>query len=112
MQTCVRERWWNVECNFMNYPHTLFHPHLSTPLLLPINTTTNNTKGCAREDYAGVNARISAVADWIEQQICELSNFPPNTCPSKTPPISYAQEPVSGSNGGSTGTFCRSDIVS
>lgn len=49
-------------------------------------------EGCAREDYSGVNARISAVTDWIDQKICELSKFRPATCPSKVPPVSNAEE--------------------
>lgn len=36
--------------------------------------------GCALPDYAGVNSRVSAVYEWIEQQICELSDFPPARC--------------------------------
>ncbi|CAB9510498.1 Coagulation factor IX (Fragment) [Seminavis robusta] len=53
-------------------------------------------EGCAREDYAGVNARIDAVADWIDVQICDYSDFPPASCPSKTPPVSNAQSPDAG----------------
>lgn len=60
-------------------------------------------EGCAREDYAGVNARISAVTDWIDQQICELSTFRPSTCPSRTPPVSNAQSPPASTPGGSAG---------
>lgn len=50
-------------------------------------------EGCAREDYSGVNARISAVTDWIDQKICELSKFRPATCPSRVPPVSSAEGP-------------------
>jgi len=32
--------------------------------------------GCARENYAGVNSRVSYAADWIAQAKCEFSNFP------------------------------------
>lgn len=42
--------------------------------------------GCAREDYSGVNVRISAVVDWIDETICNISSFPPSTCPNRTPP--------------------------
>lgn len=31
--------------------------------------------GCAREDYAGVYAKVSAVQEWLETNICELSDF-------------------------------------
>ena len=36
--------------------------------------------GCGREDYSGVNTRISSVVDWIDEQICILSNVPPASC--------------------------------
>ena len=49
-------------------------------------------EGCARADYSGVNAEISAVIDWIESTICQESAVPPVTCPSKTPPMSSAIE--------------------
>lgn len=44
--------------------------------------------GCARASYAGVNARISNMIDWINEQVCALSEFPPPGCaamPSRTP---------------------------
>jgi hypothetical protein len=34
--------------------------------------------GCAR--FPGVYARVSAVSDWIQEQICELSSQPPIEC--------------------------------
>jgi trypsin len=40
--------------------------------------------GCARPGLYGVNARVSAVADWIQTQICELASNPPSTCPPST----------------------------
>jgi secreted trypsin-like serine protease len=36
--------------------------------------------GCARADFAGVNARVSAALDWIDQSVCQLSRTPPATC--------------------------------
>ncbi|CAB9525421.1 Coagulation factor IX (Fragment) [Seminavis robusta] len=36
--------------------------------------------GCARPGLYGVNARVSAAYDWIQLQICELSDNPPATC--------------------------------
>lgn len=39
--------------------------------------------GCARADYNGVYARVSAVTEWIEEQICVLSDNPPEGCPPK-----------------------------
>ncbi|CAB9504563.1 Vitamin K-dependent protein C (Fragment) [Seminavis robusta] len=36
--------------------------------------------GCAQAEYAGVNSRISAVSEWIDEMVCELSDNPPATC--------------------------------
>lgn len=36
--------------------------------------------GCARKQYAGVNSRVSAVADWIDREICLGSDYPPDNC--------------------------------
>jgi len=36
--------------------------------------------GCASPDYAGVNSRISSVIDWIDDMVCELSEYPPPRC--------------------------------
>jgi secreted trypsin-like serine protease len=38
--------------------------------------------GCGRPDYAGVYSRVSVVGDWINEQICELSDNPPDFCSS------------------------------
>jgi trypsin len=40
--------------------------------------------GCARPGLYGVNARVSAVADWVQTQICELASNPPTSCPPST----------------------------
>jgi hypothetical protein len=36
--------------------------------------------GCAEANFFGANARVSAVADWIQGQVCRLSSYPPSTC--------------------------------
>jgi Trypsin len=66
-------------------------------------------EGCARDNYSGVNAEISAVINWIETTICQESAFPPATCPSRTPPMSSSttqqgdsSTTTSGTNPGST----------
>ena len=51
--------------------------------------------GCARDNYAGVNARVSAAADWIDEWICQNSAFPPPTCsndtlPTRTPSTEFS----------------------
>jgi hypothetical protein len=42
--------------------------------------------GCAREDRPGVYARVSAVSDWIYQEICRMSDRPPPACDEATVP--------------------------
>lgn len=39
--------------------------------------------GCARANYNGVYARVSSVTEWIEDQICKLSAYPPEGCPTQ-----------------------------
>ena len=41
--------------------------------------------GCAQANYAGANSRISTVTEWIDDQICELSDNPPPRCGTKQP---------------------------
>jgi Trypsin len=36
--------------------------------------------GCAEPNYFGANTRVSAAYDWIHQQVCRLSSYPPSTC--------------------------------
>jgi Trypsin len=36
--------------------------------------------GCGRVEYSGVYARVSAVMDWIQAQVCSLSSEPPEYC--------------------------------
>ncbi|CAB9507333.1 Plasminogen (Fragment) [Seminavis robusta] len=40
-------------------------------------------QGCAQADHAGIGSRVSAIADWIDAQICRLSAFPPTSCTPK-----------------------------
>jgi trypsin len=44
--------------------------------------------GCGREGFPGVNSRVSAVADWIDAEICRGSAFPPPACPRKSQTVS------------------------
>ncbi|KAG7347620.1 trypsin [Nitzschia inconspicua] len=39
--------------------------------------------GCRANQIPDGYARTSAMSDWIQQQICELSEFPPANCPSQ-----------------------------
>lgn len=53
-----------------------------TPLLIgnTIVGVTNDGVGCARPDVPAYNARVSAHADWIDESLCALSDFPPSFC--------------------------------
>uniref|UniRef100_A0A7S3L5L1 Peptidase S1 domain-containing protein n=1 Tax=Amphora coffeiformis TaxID=265554 RepID=A0A7S3L5L1_9STRA len=57
--------------------------------------------GCADPIFPAVNARVSAVSDWIDAQVCSLSDFPPEDfyCNGRPtpPPIPL---PISKSMGG------------
>lgn len=37
-------------------------------------------RGCGETDYPGVYSRVSAVADWVADEICRNSCFPPASC--------------------------------
>lgn len=50
--------------------------------------------GCAEVGYPGVYARVSGVIDWINQQICNLSAFPPLSCPPRPPTLSPSKQPT------------------
>ena len=51
--------------------------------------------GCARPDKPGAYSRISTAYDWIQDELCDLSNNPPLTCkqPSKSPTTPPTQLP-------------------
>jgi trypsin len=53
-----------------------------TPLLVgnSIVGVTNDGVGCGRPNVPSYNARVSAHADWIDETLCALSNFPPSFC--------------------------------
>jgi hypothetical protein len=56
--------------------------------------------GCAEADFPGVYSKVSAVEPWIKEQICDLSDFPPDYCfdtptpPSPTPPSPAPPSPT------------------
>lgn len=37
-------------------------------------------KGCGQSGWPGVYSKVSGTIDWINQQICELSDNPPASC--------------------------------
>ena len=49
------------------------HNLLKTPICNLFNS-------CARQGYPGVYARVSAAYDWLQGQICAISDYPPATC--------------------------------
>lgn len=59
--------------------------------------------GCARPGFSGVNARISEAYDWIQWQICELSENPPADCSERDPPSNQNE------SNGSTGNDSTGD---
>lgn len=62
--------------------------------------------GCARKNYAGVNARVSAVSDWIEQSICQWSNYPKcNNTYAPTPAPSTSSNVMANGREGATGSI-------
>ena len=56
------------------------HPRLILPPLNYNFFTTTIGEGCGSVDFPGVFARVSAVHDWIQDQICRWSCYPPSTC--------------------------------
>lgn len=68
-------------------------------------------EGCARDDYSGVNAEISAVIDWIETTICQETAFPPATCPYRAPALSSAQGDPSSANGTDLGSTSSASLT-
>jgi len=51
--------------------------------------------GCARENYNGVYSRVSAVTEWIDDMICEMSDNPPDGCPLKAGSFASSNGPGS-----------------
>ncbi|KAG7374714.1 beta-lactamase [Nitzschia inconspicua] len=53
-----------------------------TPLLVgnTIVGITNDGVGCGRPNIPAYNARVSTHADWIDESLCALSDFPPSFC--------------------------------
>jgi trypsin len=53
-----------------------------TPLLVgnSIIGVTNDGVGCARPNVPAYNARVSSHADWIDESLCALSDYPPSHC--------------------------------
>lgn len=37
-------------------------------------------EGCGVREFPGVYAQVDVVADWIEEEICRNSCYPPDTC--------------------------------
>jgi hypothetical protein len=38
-------------------------------------------RGCAQPGYPGLYTRVSTIAPWIYDQVCQISCFPPSSCP-------------------------------
>jgi secreted trypsin-like serine protease len=53
-----------------------------TPLLIDnvVVGVTNDGVGCGRPNVPAYNARVSAHANWIEQSLCAISEYPPDHC--------------------------------
>jgi secreted trypsin-like serine protease len=53
-----------------------------TPLLVGnvIVGVTNDGVGCGRPNVPAYNARVSAFADWIDEKLCQMSDYPPAHC--------------------------------
>jgi len=54
-------------------------------------------EGCGEKDHPGVYTEVAAVIDWIDETICKMSCYPPDTCdPSIVHPCSLAPPGTSG----------------
>ena len=48
-------------------------------------------EGCGEKSHPGVYSKVSAIADWIDEQICQNSCYPPDSCdPTQVHPCSLA----------------------
>ncbi|CAB9504259.1 Venom serine protease [Seminavis robusta] len=61
--------------------------------------------GCAEPDYPGVNAKVSAAAEWIDNWVCCMSANPPGGCSCDS--SGNAGVPSGGGGGGTTTTDFR-----
>ena len=61
--------------------------------------------GCARKEYPGVYTRISGFKKWLTDNVCSMSDAPPNWCPGSPMPALPAASPLECKDG--DGTFQR-----
>jgi trypsin len=49
--------------------------------------------GCGQVGVPGVYTRVSAFADWIDENVCKLANKPPKNCPTTAPSVVPSSAP-------------------